>query len=218
MQRAPLARTLCVVAGLAIGIAFHFGENGIWLTALAGAVATVGAGIALAGWTAGVLVLFAVGAAFASAAAFGLTPQPEAFVITGCLLALPALRLVPALLRFDRAAAIVVLAGCIAAGSGASAAIDAFGPDARSAIAEETAPFVPGPSPRHVVIAGGLALEPFPDGSFLYRGACLDAWIRSDGSVTFEDAPLCEPAQLVGDERDLFLDATAPLRQRIAEH
>ena len=123
-----------VLLGLALVIGVRSGLAEIVTTT----AACVGLGVAALGIigsrTWGSLLALAVGASFATAGALEMTYAPELFFAIAAAAALPSLLFAQPMWRFDRAAAVVVLAASVALGSLGASGLKLWGDDVASAL------------------------------------------------------------------------------------
>lgn len=125
---------------LLLGVALVLGARCVISGIVTTTAALVGLAVAaiglIAGRTWGSLLALAVGASFAAAGAFEMTNAPSLFFAVAAAASLPSLLFARPMWRFDRAAAVVVLAGSIALGSLGAAGLRLWGDEVLSTIAE----------------------------------------------------------------------------------
>ena len=125
---------------LLLGVALVLGARCVMGGIVTTTAALVGLAVAaiglIAGRTWGSLLALAVGASFAAAGALEMTNAPSLFFAVAAAASLPSLLFARPMWRFDRAAAVVVLAGSIALGSLGAAGLRLWGDEVLSTIAE----------------------------------------------------------------------------------
>jgi hypothetical protein len=123
-----------VLLTVAVALGSRCAMAEIWTTT----AALIGLGVAavglIAGRTWGSLLALAVGASFATAGALEMTNAPQLFFAIALAASLPCLLFARPMWRFDRAAALVLLAGSIALGSLGASGLRLAGDDVARAL------------------------------------------------------------------------------------